>query len=441
MSRSLNLTLRGIQTRPIVLAQKVTAGPSGPVPCGYGIPSTGGNNTINVAGVGGTEIRCGSTYPTATLNATQSTALSYAQSHSMSSLWNMLTAAGPPPLPITDVPAYTAYFTGVVTATNALGCTAFNVRNEPGSIAGPNPGQWGNAKVIAELNLAAPIIHGINSANIVAGPSYVGIGSTGSRNNRVLSQYIALGGLTPIDNFDFHLYQGGGSPEQCYVNEACYVESLVHAARPGLGLSISEWGGTFDSCATCTDVWGANQGIYMARSFLIYSCLNSVTRVNSFAVKDVGGPQGTYGIITGTGAARQPTFNIVQATLAHMNLFVARALYTDPAAVIFYHSAAFPPTDDIFGGNINTQPLFMRGTLADGNQRLFCWHASLEGVPAVIYVLASGPGTLKIQTINGSTATQAVTPGINTVNVTLGGTPKVLYCDDGTVLSFIQHSH
>jgi hypothetical protein len=85
--------------------------------------------------------------------------------------------------------------------------------------------------------------------------------------------------------------------------------------------------------------------------------------------------------------------------------------------------------------------MFVRGTLIDGNQRMFCWHASLEGVAATIYVMASQPGTLLIQTLAGTTATSTLVPGVNPISVVLGSVPKVLYTTDGTQLSFIQHSH
>lgn len=61
-------------------------------------------------------------------------------------------------------------------------------------------------------------------------------------------------------------------------------------------------------------------------------------------------------------------------------------------------------------------------------QRAACWAMNATGTTSLV-VTASAPGTLSIQTMGGSTATQAIVAGPNTVSVTLSDTAKVVFAD------------
>lgn len=267
--------------------------------------------------------------------------------------------------------------------------------------------------------------------------------------------YIALGGLDTTDCYDIHPYGGGpntangGGPEVQYQEYICYIVDRMRTAKPTIKFRVSEVGWDTGAGATAAyKVTETQQCNYMGRGMFMYRCIPSLDCFSLYLDRDEasvsGGTGGLWGVYYIGGTAK-PSLTYMQDALDHVKVFTEASAFTRPGFQITSHiSGTWSSADDLKGGfcGLNT-PWFVRGDVT-GSKRLAAWYAVADtgSYSDSIFVLAptAGGTTLNVKVIGSGSAptTISLSPGLNTVPVTLTETPKVYYSSDesGHPISF-----
>lgn len=143
----------------------------------------------------------------------------------------------------------------------------------------------------------------------------------------------------------------------------------------------------------------------LPRAFAVYSTISRMREVTSYELLD-SAAGGTYGLCTSVGNVKDQGTSVA-AILAHLKRASQRHYFRTDVYTTGHHAVLLVCPD---------------------GQRLAVW--TLAGDTSVdIAVNATLGGTLSIQTIGSTTATQSITAGANTVTLTLTDTAKVIYAN------------
>lgn len=223
-------------------------------------------------------------------------------------------------------------------------------------------------------------------------------------------------GWTDMDAWSDHLYNSTQAlnlrqPETLYyvdaeLNGGGFLRSesgldrfALADGKAKLPLVINEFGfrTNIDTDAVCAKM--------LPRSFAIYSALKNVQEVTVYELMQ--SPDTQYGICIAAGN-RKVQANAIAAVLVHLNLATKRSYYRTGAYSTGLHAVILD---------------------CPAGQRLLAWSIQGDTATDIIVNSYSGGGTLSIQTIGGSTTTQGLTLGKNTVSLTLTDTIQALFAD------------
>lgn len=209
------------------------------------------------------------------------------------------------------------------------------------------------------------------------------------------------------DEFSFHHYHNFCIPERWH-DQLQDTISKVKAVAPTKPIRVTETG-WYNGTATRSISEAESAARYSRYPFLL-RCLDLVGVSFYDLANDGTDPaqvEHNFGFYTQNLGAQKSQAATISAALAHIKVATSGAHYTD-----------FTMKRRIVVMDTNT---------ANG-QRAACWAIDATGT-ATLTVTASSSGTLSIQTLGGSTATQAISAGANTVSVTLSDTAKVVFAN------------
>jgi len=209
------------------------------------------------------------------------------------------------------------------------------------------------------------------------------------------------------DEFSFHHYHNFCVPERWH-DQLQDTITKVRAVAPTQPIRITETG-WYNGTGVRAITEAESAARYSRYPFLL-RCLDLVGVSFYDLANDGTDPaqvEHNFGFYTQNVGAQKAQAATTTAALAHIKV-----------ATSGYHFIDFTMKRRVVVMDTNT---------ANG-QRAACWATDATGT-TTLTVTASAPGTLSIQTLGGSTATQAIAAGANTVNVTLSDTAKVVFAN------------
>lgn len=228
-----------------------------------------------------------------------------------------------------------------------------------------------------------------------------------ARSENWFNTFLATNWHQYCDEFSYHHYHNFCIPERWH-DQLQDTIVKVRAVAPTMPIRITETGwynGT--GVKAITEAEAAAR--YSRYPFLL-RCLDLVGVTFYGLANDGTDPaqvEHNFGFYTQNVGAQKAQAVTITATLSHINVATSGTHYTDQTQ--------------------RRRVVVMNTNTANG-QRAACWATDATGT-ATLTVTATGAGTLSIQTIGGSTATQAISSGVNTVVVTLSDTAKVVYAN------------
>jgi hypothetical protein len=209
------------------------------------------------------------------------------------------------------------------------------------------------------------------------------------------------------DEFSFHHYHNFCIPERWH-DQLQDTITKVRAVAPTKPIRITETG-WYNGTGVRAITEAESAARYSRYPFLL-RCLDLVGVSFYDLANDGTDPaqdEHNFGFYTQNLGAQKAQAATITAAMAHIKVATSGSHYTDLS--------------------MKRRVVVMDTNTANG-QRAACWAIDATGT-TTLTVTASAPGTLSIQTIGGSTATQAIVVGANTVNVTLSNTAKVVFAN------------
>lgn len=223
-------------------------------------------------------------------------------------------------------------------------------------------------------------------------------------NSGWMDAILAGGAANYSTGFSIHHYNGFMRPE--YWHDQLYrTIEKIHAVAPSHKVYLSESGwfnGTDPSSIT-----EAEAAARYSRYPFLLRCLK-LSGATFYDLANDGNDtlkESNFGFYTQNLAAAKLQAGTVKDALAHVNAATSAKHYSDAALM---------------------RRAVVLGT-ASGD-RAAVWSVNATGSISLV-VTASSPGTLSVQTMGGSTATQPIVAGANTVNVGLSDTAKVVHAN------------
>lgn len=228
-----------------------------------------------------------------------------------------------------------------------------------------------------------------------------------ARSENWFNTFLATNWHQYCDEFSYHHYHNFCIPERWH-DQLQDTIVKVRAVAPNKPIRITETGwynGTGVRAITETE----SAARYSRYPFLL-RCLDLVGVTFYDLANDGTDPaqvEHNFGFYTQNVGAQKAQAVTITAALAHINVATSGTHYADQTQ--------------------RRRVVVMDTNTANG-QRAACWAIDATGT-TTLTVTATGSGTLSIQTIGGSTATQAISSGVNTIVVTLSDTAKVVYAN------------
>lgn len=307
---------------------------------------------------------------------------------------------------------YSAYCSFIVSQIGSK-CNLWEIWNEW------NNGLGGTTQEIADsagLNVSAyvDVMQIAYTAAKAANPSAKIIGGvvaepydTAARSETWFNAFLATNWYQYCDEFSFHHYHNFSVPERWH-DQLQDTIVKVRAVAPNKPIRITETG-WYNGSAT-KSVTEAEAAARYSRFPFLLRCLDLVG-VTFYDLAndgtDLAQVEQNFGFYTQNVGAQKAQAATITAALAHINVATSGTQYID--------------------FTMKRRVVVMDTNTANG-QRAACWSIDATGT-TTLTVTASAPGTLSIQTIGGSAATQAIVAGANTVNITLSDTAKVVFAN------------
>ena len=312
------------------------------------------------------------------------------------------------PLDADEVPGYAnfcAYAVGQATACskfeiwNEFNIGGFATTQEKTDNAGYDPALYINL-----VKAAYPAIKAVRpDAEVIIGtfpdPYWQNTPNSGWFDSIIGSDVVGY-----CDGFSIHHYNGFMRPEYWHDQLFhCIKKIRANAPTHKVYLSESGWYNGSDS-GSITETEAAAR--YSRYPFLL-RCLDlaatsfyDLTNDGSDTLKE-----SNFGFYTQNLAAQKAQALTVKDALAHVNASTTAKHYSDPE-------------------------LMRRIVVMDTatGQRAACWAVNATG-NANMTITASSSGTLSVQTMGGTTATQGISAGANNVSIALSDTAKVVYAN------------
>jgi len=229
---------------------------------------------------------------------------------------------------------------------------------------------------------------------------------TATKNEPWFNAFLATNWHQYCDVFSFHHYHKFAIPERWH-DQIQDTINKVRAVAPNMPVRMSETGWFNGSDAS--NITEAEAAARYSRYPFLLRCLDleAVTFYDLANDGATGAKEENFGLYTNNLGAQKAQAATVAAALAHIKVATSGKHYTD--------------------FSLTRRVVIMDTNTANG-QRAACWATNATGT-TTLTVTASSPGTLSIQTIGGSTATQGIVAGANSVNVALSDTAKVVYAN------------
>lgn len=209
------------------------------------------------------------------------------------------------------------------------------------------------------------------------------------------------------DEFSFHHYHNFCIPERWH-DQLRDTITKVHAVSPSKPIRLTETGWYNGSAVRA--VTEAEAAARYSRYPFLLRCLDLVG-VSFYGLANDGTDpaqvEHNFGFYTQNLGAQKAQAATIAAALAHIKVATSGSHYVD--------------------FTMKRRVVVMDTNTANG-QRAACWAVDASGTVTLVITAASS-GTLSIQTLGGSTATQALSAGPNSVTVTLSDTAKVVYAN------------
>lgn len=223
-------------------------------------------------------------------------------------------------------------------------------------------------------------------------------------NSQWMHSILQMGAAQYSTAFSIHHYNGFLRPE--YWHDQLYrVIELIRQYAPMHKVYLSE-SGWFNG-TDASSITEAEAAARYSRYPFLLRCLDfSGTTFYSLANDGTdAAKESNFGFYTLNLGASKAQASTVKDALAHVNEATSAKHYSDAS-------------------------LMRRVVLMDTatGQRAACWSITATGT-TTLSVFAQSAGTLSIQTMGSTTATQAINPGLNSVAVSLSDTAKVVFAD------------
>lgn len=311
-----------------------------------------------------------------------------------------------------DEKAGYAAFCSYIVGTIGSRCNHWEIWNEWNLDLGGTP-QEDTDNAGLDVNAYVEVMQIAYTAAKAANPSAQVIGGvigepydTPARNEGWFNSFLATEWYRYCDAFSFHHYHKFAIPERWH-DQIQDTITKVRAVAPSMPIRMSEagWFNGTDS----QNITEAEAAARYSRFPFLLRCLDlsGITFYDLANDGATGAKEENFGIYTNNLGAQKAQAATVAAALAHIKVATSGEHYTD--------------------FSLTRRVVIMDTNTANG-QRAACWATNATGT-TTLTVTASAPGTLSVQTIGGSTSTQAIVAGANTVNVTLSDTAKVVYAD------------
>lgn len=229
---------------------------------------------------------------------------------------------------------------------------------------------------------------------------------TPARNEGWFNSFLATNWHQYCDEFSFHHYHKFAIPERWH-DQIQDTINKVRAVAPNMPIRMSEagWFNGTDS----QNITEAEAAARYSRFPFLLRCLD-LSGITFYDLANDGATttkEENFGFYTNNLGAQKAQAATVAAALAHIKVATSGKHYTDFSL---------------------TRRVVVMDTNTVNGQRAACWATNATGT-TTLTVTASAPGTLSIQTMGGTTSTQGIVSGANTVNVTLSDTAKVVFAD------------
>jgi len=215
------------------------------------------------------------------------------------------------------------------------------------------------------------------------------------------------------DEFSFHHYHNFCIPERWH-DQLQDTITKVRAVAPTKPIRVTETG-WYNGSAVRAITEAESAARYSRYPFLL-RCLDLVGVSFYDLANDGTDPaqvEHNFGFYTQNLGSQKAQAATIAAALAHIKVATSGTHYTDFTM---------------------RRRVVVMGTNTANGQRAACWATDASGT-VTLMVTASSPGTLSIQTLGGSTATQAISAGPNSVTVTLSDTAKVVFATTPITIS------
>lgn len=229
---------------------------------------------------------------------------------------------------------------------------------------------------------------------------------TASKNEPWFNAFLATDWYKWCDEFSFHHYHKFAIPERWH-DQIQDTINKVRAVAPNMPVRMSETG--WFNGADAQNITEAEAAARYSRYPFLLRCLD-LSGVTFYDLANDGATttkEENFGFYTENLGAQKAQAATVSAALAHIKVATSATHYADVS--------------------LNRRVVVMDTNTANG-QRAACWAVNATG-SVNLTVTAASAGTLSVQTLGGSTATQGISAGAQTVNVTLTDTAKVVYAN------------
>lgn len=304
---------------------------------------------------------------------------------------------------------YSAYCSYIVNAVGSR-CNHWEIWNEWNLSLGSTT-QEATDQAGLDVNAYVAVMQIAYTAAKAANPNATLIGGvigepydTPARNEGWFNSFLATNWHQYCDEFSFHHYHRFSIPERWHDQIQDSI-SKVRAVAPGKPVRLTESGWFNGSDAS--NITEAEAAARYSRFPFLLRCLD-LTGVTFYDLANDGTTttkEENFGFYTANLGAQKAQAPTVRDALAHIKVATSGFHYSDAM--------------------LNRRVVVM--DTATG-QRAACWAVNATGT-TTLTVTASAPGTLSIQTMGGTTSTQGIVAGANTVNVTLSDTAKVVFAN------------